>query len=133
MPPNPSPEFENSESKLWRAARGLPFLAITAAAIYYMWGICLPHMLQRAGEIMNKGIQNEIGEAVHIEVLQNFYSLEVLDSRVRGLAACFASLHFIDLVSSWQSLTFLTDLGVVYSILLIESARRANAMTISYL
>ena len=129
---NPSQGLGQTESKLWRAVRGLPFLGITAAAFYFMWGICLPHALERIGEILEKGVQNNIGKAVHVEALHSFFGIEFIDSRVRGLAACFASFQFVDLICSWQSLSFLTDLGIVYSVLLIESARRANIMTLSY-
>lgn len=39
MPFNPTQGMGNSESKLLRAAKALPFLGITALAIYFMWGI----------------------------------------------------------------------------------------------
>ncbi|KAF3040702.1 hypothetical protein E8E12_005945 [Didymella heteroderae] len=132
MPFNPSQGLGQNESKLWRAVRGLPFLGITVAAFYFMWGACLPPMIERIGEIMEKGVYNQIGEAVHVETLQSFYGVEFMDSRLRGLVACFASLQFVDLACGWQSLSFLTDAGIVYSILLIESARRASIMTLSY-
>lgn len=131
MPFNRSQGLGQAESKLWRAVRGLPFLTITAAAIYFMWVICLPPAMERISEIMENGVQNKIGKAVHIESLHSFYGIDFLDSRFRALAACFASLQFVDSICSWQSMTFLTDAGVVYSILLIESARRANIMTLS--
>lgn len=132
MPFNPSQGLGQEESKIWRAVRALPFLSITAAAFYFMWGICLPPLLERVGEILEKGVQNSIGKAVHVDALHKFYNFDFLDSRFSGLAACFASFQFVDLLCSWQSLTFLTDAGIVYSILLIESARRANIMTLSY-
>lgn len=132
MPFNPSQGLGQNEPKLWRVVRGLPFLGIEVAAFYFMWGVCLPPMLERIGEIMENGVHNHIGEAVHVQILQKFYGVEFLDSRFRGLVACFASLQFVDLACSWQSLTFLTDAGILYSILLIESARRANVMTLSY-
>ncbi len=69
---------------------------------------------------------------MHVEALHHFYGAEFLDGRFKGAVACFASFQFVDLVCSWQSLTFLTDVGLVYSILLIESARRANMLTLSY-
>lgn len=132
MPFNPSQGLGQNEPKLWRAVRGLPFLGNTVAAFYYLFGICVPPMLERAGEIMEKGVYSQIGEAVHVEALQNFYGVEYLDSRFRGAVAAFASLQFVDLMSSWQCLTFITDAGIIYSILLIEGARRANIMTLSY-
>lgn len=133
MPFNPSQGLGQTESKLWRAVRGLPFLVITAAACYFMWVLCLPSLLPHIGEIMDKGVHDQIGGAVDVETLQSFYGVEFLDSRYRGLVGFFASLQFVDLVCSWQSLSFLTDAGIVYSILLIESVRRANIMTLSYL
>lgn len=132
MPFNPSQGHGNKESKLWRAFTALPFLSITAAAVYFMYGLCLPQMLPGVGEIMEKGIMNQVGEHVHVQPLQSFYGIEALDSRFRGLAGCFASFQFSDLIGSWQAMTFLTDLGILYSVLLIESARRANIMTLSY-
>lgn len=132
MPFNPSQSFGQKESRLWRAVRALPFLSITPVAFYFMWGICLPPLLEHINEILEKGVDNKIGEAVHVDALKQFYGLSFIDSRVAGLAACFASFQFSDLLCSWQSLTFLTDAGIMYSILLIESARRANIMTLSY-
>jgi hypothetical protein len=132
MPYNPSQGLGQTESKLRRAVRCVPFLGITAAAFYFMWGVCLSPILQHIEKIMEEGVHNQIGEVVHIDMLQNFYGVEFLDSRFRGLVAFFASLQFVDLAGSWQSLSFLTDAGIVYSILLIESARRANIMTLSY-
>ncbi|KAF9690833.1 hypothetical protein EKO04_011252 [Ascochyta lentis] len=132
MPFNPSQGLGQTESKLRRAVRALPFLIITAAAVYSMWGICLTPLLERMEEILEKGVQNNIGEAIHVESLHNFYGIEFVDSRIRGLAAFFASAQFVNVVCSWQILSFLTDAGIVYTILLIESARRANIMTLSY-
>ena len=132
MPFNPFQGLGHAESKLWRAVSGLPFIGITVAAFYYLWGVCLPTLIERVGEIMERGVHNQIGEAVNVETLQTFYGVEYLDSRFRVAVACFASLQFVDLICSWQSLTFLTDAGIIYSILLIESARRANIMTLSY-
>lgn len=133
MPFNPSQGLGQKESKLWRAVRALPFLTISAAAVYFMLGLCLPHAVERITDILENGVQNQIGDAVHVKALQKFFGLDFLDSRFAPLAACFASFQFVDLVCSWQCLTFLVDAGLVYSILLIESARRANVMTLSYL
>lgn len=133
MPYNPSQGLGQKESKVWRAVKALPFLTFTAGAVHFMLGICLPHAMERIGDILKNGVQNQVGEAVHVKAVQKFYGVNFLDSRFAPLAACFASFQFADLVSSWQGLTFLTDAGIVYSILLIESARRANLMTLSYL
>ncbi|KAH7082317.1 FAD binding domain protein [Paraphoma chrysanthemicola] len=131
MPFNASQGLGQQESKLLRAIRALPFLAITATAIHFMWGVALPPALARIMEIMKKGVINTFGKAGTVVPLQSFYGVEFIDSRVRGLAACFASFQFVDVIGNWQSYTFLTDIGIVYAIVLIESARRANTMTLA--
>ncbi|KAF1843132.1 FAD binding domain-containing protein [Cucurbitaria berberidis CBS 394.84] len=113
MPFNPSQGMGHTESKLLRAAKALPFLGITSLAVYLMWG----------------GVHNNVGKPGFVKPLQNFYGFEFIDSRFRGLTACFASFQFVDLICNWQSFSFLTDIGVIYAILLIESARRANILT----
>ena len=89
-------------------------------------------MIEHIGQIMEVGIDNSIGQPGHLKTYENFYGVEFVDSRIRGLAACFASFQFVDVVSSWQSFTFLTDVGIAYAILLIEAARTANYMTFVY-
>jgi hypothetical protein len=39
MPFNPSQGLGKQESKLLRALKALPFLAISTAAVYFMWGV----------------------------------------------------------------------------------------------
>jgi hypothetical protein len=145
MPFNPSQGLAKSESKLLRAVKALPFLAISAAAFYLMLVVssdrgmyncrankvkhAFPEMLARFEVIMDKGVHNTIGLPDHVQPLQSFYGVEFIDSRVRGLCAFFASVQFVEHVANWQGFTFLTDAGIVYAIVLIESARRANHMT----
>jgi hypothetical protein len=88
-------------------------------------------MLAHIGTIMESGLNNQIGQPGLVVPLHNFYGLEFVDSRIRGLAACFASFQFVDVVCNWQSFSFLTDAGIVYAVLLIESARKANIMTLA--
>lgn len=149
MPFNPSQGMCKEESKLRRAVKALPFLAITATAVYFMWGVrdcdilaaihtdtnkvSLPPMLAQIGATMKNGVDSQIGEPGHLKTFDTFYGLDFMDSRIRGLAACFTSFQLVDVVSSWQSLTFLTDIGLVYSIMLIEGARRANIGTVAWL
>ncbi|CAO2653295.1 Nn.00g027060.m01.CDS01 [Neocucurbitaria sp. VM-36] len=131
MPFNPSQGMGQNESKLLRALKAVPFLGISALAIYLMWGVALPPIVERIGEIMEKGVHNNVGKPVFVKPLMNFYGVEFIDSRVRGLSACFASFQFVDLIGNWQSFSFLTDAGIVYAILLIEGARRANVLTVA--
>ena len=87
-------------------------------------------MMDRLYEIMDHGVDNNAGKPGHLKPLYNFYGIEFIDSRLRGLVTCFASFQFVDLICHWQSFSFLMDAGIVYAILLIESARRANALTL---
>lgn len=89
----------------------------------------LPPVLERTGEIMQNGIQDSIGQSGIIKPLHSFYGIEFIDSRLRGLVAFFSSLQFADSIANWQAFSFLTDAGIVYAIVLIESARRANVLT----
>ncbi|KAH7402239.1 hypothetical protein DE146DRAFT_459836 [Phaeosphaeria sp. MPI-PUGE-AT-0046c] len=130
---NPSQGMGKEESKLLRALKALPFLAITATAVHFMWGLALPPMMKQIGTTMTHGIESQIGRPGHLETYQNFYGVEFIDSRVRALAACFTTFQLVDVVSSWQSFTFLTDVGLLYAIMLIEGARRANVATFAYL
>jgi hypothetical protein len=145
MPFNPSQGLARSESRLMRAVKALPFLTISATAFYLMCVVssnrgtyqcradnvqrALPHMITRSEEMMDKGVDSTIGLPGHVQPLHNFYGLEFMDSRIKGLAACFASFQFVDHVANWQGFTLLTDLGVMYAIVLIEGARHSNHMT----
>jgi hypothetical protein len=145
MPFNPSQGLARSESRLLRAIKALPFLALSATAFYHMCVVssnrgtyeCCADKLQRAfqqmvtrfEEIMDKGVESTIGLSGHVQPLHDFYGLEIMDSRIKGLAAFFAFFQFVDHVANWQGFTLLTDLGVMYAIVLIESVRRANHMT----
>lgn len=87
--------------------------------------------MERATEIFEKGVHSNVGVPGHLQPLSSFYGIEFVDSRLRGLVACFASFQFVDLICNWQTFSFLTDAGIVYAILLIEGARRANVMTVA--
>lgn len=87
--------------------------------------------MTRIFEIMDHGVNNVIGTPGHVTTLPSFYGIDFIDSRFAPLVACFASIQFSDIICNWQSFNFLTEVGVVYAIMLIESARRANVMTLA--
>ncbi|KAK4031577.1 hypothetical protein C8A01DRAFT_21230 [Parachaetomium inaequale] len=68
-----------------------------------------------------------------IDIFRTFYRVRALDDMWRGVTIAFGlgSLG-IDRVSWWQSLSFLTDLGPLYAVLLMESCRPANRWTPAY-
>ncbi|KAL6709345.1 hypothetical protein ACN47E_001752 [Coniothyrium glycines] len=132
MPPNPSQGLGKAESKLFRAAKALPFVGITAVAAKIMYGTALPPMVIRIGEIFENGVYDNVSNKGFIRPLQTFFGIDFIDSRITGLAGSFASFQFVDVICNWQAYSFLMDLGIVYAILLIESARRANYLTAAY-
>jgi hypothetical protein len=79
-------------------------------------------------QILEHGIENKFGQPGFVQPMRSFYGIEFIDSKIRGLAACFASFQFVDPIANWQGFSFLMDAGIVYAILLIESARRANVI-----
>ena len=62
-----------------------------------------------------------------LSILQKFYGIKFLDVIIQNATLVLApsSLGF-DEISWHQMLTFLADTGLVYSVMLIESSRRAN-------
>ena len=148
MPFNPYQGLGYAESKLVRAAKALPLLSPRLPFI--SCGECksrftigfflsrkvrliilraLPPMIERMIDIMQHGVDNNIGRPGHLQPLQKFYGIEFIDSRFRSLVACFASIQFVDVICHWQTFSFLTDAGIIYAIFLFESARQSNALT----
>lgn len=133
MPFNPSQGLGKNESKARRAVKALPFLGITLLAVYFMWGVALEPVIARAVDIFENGVVSEIGRPGFVQPLRTFTGIDFIDSRIMSLSACFASFQFVDVIAHWQTFSFLTDLGIIYSIMLIEGARRINFPSVAYL
>lgn len=86
-------------------------------------------MFDYVNEVFSKGIQTFNGEGIYMPV-QSFYGVKVIDEFIKPITAAFASTQFGDEIANWQTFQFLLDAGVLYAIMLLESARRANLMTI---
>lgn len=126
MPFNPEQGLGKKESKLYRALVALPFLILTVWCYRIITGL-IPW--ESGGEILRSG-QIKWGESLSIPILDKFYRWKRLDDGYRGATVLMApSTLGYDAVSSFQMFTFLADYGLVYAILLIESARRANMLT----
>lgn len=112
-PPRPQ------SSKLSRVfSENLIFLAIAIVCAYYM---NLPGML---------AVSNTSEEGyfhwgnVKEPVLEKFHMLRFLDIIVRDVTVGFApSTYQVDTISWWQVMVFLSDYGVIYMALLMESSR----------
>jgi len=125
MPFNPEHGEGTKEWVSKRALLALPFLAIM-----YFASIKMDPMPAFSGLhiVMTSGkLSRDSGE---LTLRQSFYGWKWLDDLLRPLVTFFAVwLVEADKATWWQMLTFVTDLGVLYAIILIESARRANLLT----
>jgi hypothetical protein len=69
-----------------------------------------------------------------VPIIDHFFPIEILNQIWRGTMATFSpSTLGYDVIASWQMFSFLTDLGPVYAIFLLESFRPANARSPAYL
>ena len=127
LPFNPEQGVGKKESLLLRALLALPFLGLVALAVNCM---VADGAFPAVGKIIKEGSITWDGGSV--PVLSTFYHIKWLDDLWRPVTIIFAPWNFaIDPVAWWQMVTFITDFGVLYSILLIESARRANKLTLA--
>ena len=126
MPFNPEQGIGKQESKLNRGLAALPFL-VPAVWCYRIIKSLIPW--ESGGEILQSG-QITWGASSSMPILEKFYHCKYLDDYYRGSTLLMApsSLGY-DPVSSIQMFTFLADYGLIYAILLIESARRASMLT----
>jgi hypothetical protein len=125
MPFNPEQGLAKRESKLLRALLALPFLAILFVAVRRM---DLGPALGALERMIQKG--DIVWDSGSLQVQDAFYGVKWLDDLWRPITIAFAQWNLgYDGPGSWQSFTFLTDFGTLYSIFLVESARRANLFT----
>lgn len=125
MPFNPDQGVGKKESITFRLLRAIPFLALSAFALKFMTA---GSGLNEIGGMLMEG---RITWAENVFALPGtFYHIGWLDNKFRPLTIMFASSNFaIDPTGWWQMFSFITDLGILYSILLIESTRRSNNLT----
>ena len=125
MPFNPEQGIGRSESFLRRMLGASPLLAL---AFFHL------HVLERY--VPHRSIARAVsaGELVlgraKIPLYEGFYGIPFIDRLWKGIVTLFLpSITGNDLPSSFQLSTSLADFGTVYSIILIESARRANLLS----
>lgn len=118
-----------SKSKFGRAILATPFLFLAVSCFRAMDLDSIRAFLEPRA--LSGRIEWDGGT---IPILQQFHNVRFLDDLWRGTTVAFApSALGFDAVSWWQMFTFLNDFTVLYSISLVESARRANSVTASQL
>lgn len=130
MPLNPPSALVLQESKWYRALKALPFLLLS--------GLCFRALIALIPfDALNSMVDSRVitwGESFSFNILDGFYGIPILDDLARPATVLFSPSSFAyDPVSWVQMFTFLADIGVVYAIVLIESTRRANAMSLLHL
>jgi hypothetical protein len=130
MPFNPDQGVGKKESIMLRLLLALPFLALSALAFKFM--TAAGSGLNGIGEMLTEG-RITLGDN-SFALPETFYHIGWLDDKFRPLTIMFASSNFeIDPIGWWQMFSFITDFGVLYSIILIESTRRSNNLTFAQL
>ncbi|ERF70332.1 hypothetical protein EPUS_07597 [Endocarpon pusillum Z07020] len=123
MPFNPSQGRGKHESLLRRAIFALPLLAVGI----WCFVVILKHLpFGLFTEILESG-RISWDHDRSVSVIKTLFHIEFLDQMLRSAAlAMVPSALAMDKPSALQMLTFITDTGLVYAIMLVEGARRAN-------
>ena len=129
MPFNPSQVVGNKEWISIRLLLALPFFALS----YFAWNkIMLGAPLPEYGDLVKDG--HLVYSHGQVAMPQSFTGIEWFDGIWRPVVAIFSQwLLGYDVPGSWQLFSFLTDYGVFYTILLLESCRRSNILTFARL
>ncbi|KAL9123289.1 MAG: hypothetical protein Q9187_000161 [Circinaria calcarea] len=126
MPFNSEQGLSKKDVKLYRALRALPILLLSIWAFRTMTSV-IPY---ETGAVVLQAGKISWGVSSSILIPEKFYPMKFFDDFVRGPTVVLApSTMGFDLASSYQNFSFFPDWSLVYTIILIESARRANVFT----
>lgn len=122
-PFNPDYPEKIVESRLKRALLATPFLVLSYLAAKTMLAKGLPiedmTRMAQAGQI--------VWEGGHQQVRRSVFGVKAVDDLFSTITVFFTpSIFSIDEISWYQCFSFLMDAGTLYSILLVEYARRSN-------
>ncbi|KAI2464798.1 hypothetical protein F4781DRAFT_411617 [Annulohypoxylon bovei var. microspora] len=115
--------------KLRRAVASVPFLFI---AVWCFRMMDIEKIVANQQPFVDSGVIEWEGGKVRI--LDHFHNVDILDQVWRGTMGSFSPSTFgYDPVAWWQMFSFLTDLGPVYALWILESCRAGSAYTPAYL
>ncbi|KAF2870210.1 hypothetical protein BDV95DRAFT_595748 [Massariosphaeria phaeospora] len=113
------------------ALRALAASTLLVLSVTCLWLMDITTLVQKYPTPGSSGAITWPGGA--IPILQNFHGVRLLDEVFRDVTVGFAPFSLgYDALSWWGVLTFLQDFGVVYLVLLCESARGVNRWTVAY-
>lgn len=112
--------------------------ALLASPLLFLAWVCFTEMDQdkmiaHHQKVLSSGARLD-WDGGSLAIFPRFYSVRAIDDMWRGVTIAFGlgSLG-IDPISWWQSLSFLTDLGPLYAVLIMESTRPTSRWRPAYL
>jgi hypothetical protein len=118
----------NDESRSSRFLPASAFLVLGFTALYFMDVIGLA---SSSSPVQNSQLSSK-GQTIFLR--RDFHFLSFLDPLFREVTVGFLPAIFdLDSVSHWQMLSFMTDVGPLYMVWLLESSRVGNKGTVAYL
>lgn len=125
MPFNLEQGIGKSESFVWRMLGASSLLALA----FFHLRVLERSVPRRAISAVVIAGRLVLGRAT-IPLFHRFYGIPFIDRLWQGIVTLFLpAITGNDLASSFQLFTSLSDFGIVYSIILVESARRANLLS----
>ena len=129
MPFNPSQGVTKREKIWYRMLLALPFVVLTIGAYQC---IIAGDGLQSISGILESGSLS--WDQQSFDVSRPVFHISWADNFLKPDIVLFSSSSFeIDPVAWWQVFTFLTEFGVLVSIMVIEATRRSNVLTFAQL
>ncbi|KAH7393459.1 hypothetical protein BKA64DRAFT_577828 [Cadophora sp. MPI-SDFR-AT-0126] len=126
---DPETGIGKKESSLTRGLWALPLLGITYACQKTMWQTIskLTALPAAAGSL-------NLGNGVVTTLVSKYFGIPILDNVIAKLVGLFTpAITGLDPIGRLQGITFLGDMVPMQTIWLIESIRRGNLTTTSYL
>lgn len=117
-----------SESRVLRAALGLPFIGL---AILCLGDMDIDKLVAQEQPFLEVGrIAWDDGS---MPIFDRFYNIPFIDDMWRGITVTFSASYVpLNAIGWWQLFSFLNDLGPMYSVWLLESCRAGNSWTPVY-
>ncbi|KAI0886269.1 uncharacterized protein GGS22DRAFT_179182 [Annulohypoxylon maeteangense] len=117
------------KAKVQRAITSMPFIGI---AIWCFRMMDIEKIMTNQQPFVDSGIIE--WEGGRVRILDHFHNVDFLDQAWRGTMGTFSPSTFgYDPVAWWQMFSFLTDLGPLYALWILESCRARSSYTPAYI
>lgn len=117
-----------SESRALRAALAIPFIGL---AILCLGAMDTKKLIAQQQPFLETGRITWDGGSMPL--FDRFYKTPLIDAVWRGITITFTASYIpLDAIGWWQLISFLKELGPMYSVWLLESCRAGNSWTPIY-